>query len=192
MNVEELAQEIAAEVVDNGDTWCFEGTSHALRLKIESDQDYNLDYADDCYGTLAPVERSRWEERERPRPDGFNGRARKITGNVQGDYYWWQPPAGVDHEHLLTLLELVRAIVAEGFYSIGVELLSGDDAYHQPIVIAAEWLGGVEPAIGAEGASYYREIVREQIVELLMNCAEDVRDEILKAASATASEQVDA
>ena len=168
-----LVDRICEALTDDGDEYALDD-ARTLRLKIEPDDISPLDiWSDDCYGKIESIDtyRSmRFGERVQ-RPSGFNGRARKLVGSVQGEYYWWQPPADVTDEHLPALQRLVESIVQEGFYSIGIELVDGHDAYRRDIVREAVWLGGIEPRQGnmfnGEPRDYYADIIREQVEEML-------------------------
>ena len=164
-----LIDRICEALTDDGDEYALDD-ARTLRLKIEPEYEIHpMDmWSDDCYGKVAPVEWSRWERKQMPRPDGFDGRARKLYGSTQGECYWWQPPADVGDERLPELQSLVHDILTMGFYSIGIELIEGHDAYRRDIVREAVWLGGVEPLQNDESSKgYYAEIIREQVEELL-------------------------
>ncbi len=167
-----LLDRICEALTDDGDEYAL-SDHQMLRLKIEQDESSVDMWSDDCYGNLALVEWPRHGGHEKPRPEGFNGRARKIQAN-RSDAYWWQPPADVNDAHVGDLMQLVTSIVREGFYSVGVELMDGTDAYGRSIVTHAQWLSGIEPMAGtweqeryAASRAYYNDTIREQVVELL-------------------------
>lgn len=84
-------------------------------------------------------------ERDRSRPDGFDGAARKV-GSHHGDIYWWQPPSDVlgnDASVELLRRELID-ILNYGYSLISVELQEqcshGD--WHE---VAGTSIGGLGP-----------------------------------------------
>lgn len=167
-----LVDRICEALVDDKDEYALDDT-RALRLRIEPDDISPMDlWQPECYGKIAPVEWSRWENKQLPRPDGFDGRARKIETRDGG--WWWQPPVDVSDEHVPLLMSLVTSVIREGFWSIGVELIDGNDAYRRGIVTHAAWVGGIEPMQGygnderaVASRAYYAEMIREQVEELL-------------------------
>src|ERR1700680_3055523 len=113
-----------------------------LRCKVENDDmsvmDESAPGGDGFYGAFAWVETDRYYGRDKPRPDGFTGKARKMSTS-RGDSYWWEPPSG-DYE-LATAEDVdkfaahVRDLVEYGFYGVVVELCDGLDCYGPPIVV---------------------------------------------------------
>lgn len=123
----------ADEVVDLPD-------GRSLRLRCEQDDYSVLD--DDWYGKIAP-EKYRWGTREY-RPEGFNGRARKIR--TRSDTFWWQPPDDVTDDQLNNLLNTLVDILEYGYSVLTLELLAPErDIYGYRPVLAAASLGGMEP-----------------------------------------------
>ena len=164
-----LLEAICAELVDDGDTFTMDD-GRVIRLKIEQEECDIFDLWEDCcYGKVEPVTLNRdYNYSERPRPAGFNGAARKLRVGRGHDGWWWQPPADVAQEHVESLRKLVTSIIEEGFWQVGVELLSGRDAYGQWIVQHAAWVGGIEPmSWDASAREHYAEFVHDQVRELL-------------------------
>lgn len=135
-----------------------------IRFRVEQDSSDVMDmWTDDAYGKIAPVETHRYSDYEAPRPDGFNGRARKIS--LRDESYWWQPPADVPDEQIAKWYQTARQLLEEGFYSFGVELRDEDGS-----VIDDEWMGGVEPsALGwdADAHDYRRDLLGDLLIELM-------------------------
>lgn len=165
-----------SSLTDDGDTIEL-GDGRTLRLRIENDDTPVMDqWSDDCYGRVEwidPHAIARWQDRTgnyngAPRPAGFDGNAEKLhlslPPNGSSDYYWWQPPADVPRtsEHFRTMRAAVEELLTWGYYSVGVELLDGTDAYGRPIVANAAWLGGIEPNYG----SYLAEVISDLVAEL--------------------------
>ena len=73
----------------------------------------------------------------------------------------WQPPSdikrGTPEFHDLAIL--VRDLVEYGFYLVYVELLHGVDAYHRPIVIDMDVVGGVDSVSNSNVSDLVRELV---------------------------------
>ncbi len=100
---------------------------YILRLRISGDEFMTIDDFEDFYGRVTPQ-----NKRDSRRPEGFNGRARKIT-NPSGTY-WWQPPADVADDQLAELKRSVAQLIEYGFISVTLELIQGQDGYGRPIV----------------------------------------------------------
>lgn len=117
-----------------------------LRLRVTTDDCDVMDlWSDDCYGKVE------WEARGDypPRPQGFDGNAEKLSIGRGNDKLWWQPPADGPKRTDVSAFRKLRADVTDlfeyGWQSIGLEILDGRDAYNNPIVTWAEWVGGIEP-----------------------------------------------
>lgn len=135
----------------------------ALRLLVEHDPDTDInDY--DCYGKVAWVGRDRNTGLPSNRPEGFNGRARKLW--TRSDSFWWQPPSDVRDEDLRDMAHHVSELVEYGFRCYVVELLGQEEdtdaVGHRP-VLGVNALGGVD----TEDPSYVQEIVGDMARDLL-------------------------
>ena len=151
MTMTELERSVRADLLESlaedGDTVELEN-GRALRLRVQSDECDVMDlWSDDCYGRIAFVSgRTNVYGYPQDRPEGFDGNAEKLSYG-RGDDAWWQPPADIKRgtEQFQTCRRVVRDLLEFGFYSVGLELLDGTDAYGRPIVVNAAWLGGLEP-----------------------------------------------
>lgn len=133
-----------------------------LRVRVVADEDASVnDY--DCYGRIAWVEKDRDYGRDKPRPEGFDGRAHKLS-TYHGERFWWQPPwdMGMPADDLARSRGQIVELVEYGFHGIILELLDGEDAYHRPIVVDVASLWGIDDV----GSEYVREIVGELVGEL--------------------------
>ena len=132
-----------------------------LRLRIEPDEWQDISDFGDCYGMAAWTEKDRCTGRDKPRPQGYDGRAQKLRLH-HGNKLWWQPPA--DIEDVSALRRLVLDILEYGMSVYRLELCEGFDAYGRPIVQDFATLGCVEPF--ADG-DYAQEIVEDLTDQLL-------------------------
>jgi hypothetical protein len=143
---------------DTLEAWDVEGHP-GFRARFTSD--YDTSFNDfDCYGKVSEYF-VYWRGHE-PRPDGFDGSARKIEVDRSG-YVWWQPPKDgpkVDTEEFKELALLVGRILMYGYQTLWVEKL--DDEGN---VVDSNNLGGVDPV--EPDSEYIRGMVEEQIEELL-------------------------
>lgn len=133
-----------------------------LRVRIESDPDASVnDY--DCYGRIAWVEHSRDTIYALPRPEGFDGRALKLSA-YGGDAFWWQPPyeMGMPADDLKRSRDQIIELVSFGFHGVVLELLDGLDAYDRPIVQEVASLWGIDDT----APEYVREVVADLVLEL--------------------------
>lgn len=156
-----------ADLTQDGDTIEM-GDGRTLRLRIEQDECQVSDlWPDDCYGAVAYAENSPSGYRDYPRdrPEGFDGNAEKLHVGRGYDAWWWQPPADIRRgtDTFTMQRRLVSDLLEYGFYSVGIELLDGTDAYRRPIVANAAWLGGIEPN---PSASYLAEVISDLVAEL--------------------------
>lgn len=141
----------------------------ALRLLIQPDHDTTInDY--DCYGRVAWVGRGHGGYPPN-RPDGFNGRARKLW--TSSDAFWWQPPADVADADLVDMSYHVRDLMEYGFHVYIVELLGEETDYYgrRPVLDVLGALGGVDTT----DPSYVQEIVGDIVSEGLEDADELVR-----------------
>jgi len=161
-----INSEVLEALADDGDTAELDD-GRTLRLRIESDPSDVRDlWSDDCYGAVAWVEdRPRNDYGYPPdRPEGFDGNAEKLGIGRGYDRFWWQPPADVARgtEQFRALRTLVSDLLEFGFSNVGLEVLEGENAYHEAIVVNAAWLGGVEPWSYGE-----REVLDDILSQLL-------------------------
>lgn len=114
-----------------------------VRLRIEPDHDTIINDFD-CWGKVG------WEQYDRSmgyhrRPDGFDGNSERMSyGN--SDPYWWQPPADGPKRgtpEFDALRREVQELCEFGFVVLILEVLDGDDAYGNGIVVNYTALGGV-------------------------------------------------
>lgn len=161
----------ADHLTNDGDT--YEDAEHGitLRLCVTPDQDHSIDNDGDWFGKVAWCDHTRDLSGYSRRPEGFNGRARKLW--TQHDAYWWQPPDDVTDENLDTLQSTLVDLMNYGWNGYIVEVLRGEDAYHRPIVIGTAGLWGVE--CFAE-PSYIRSFVPDLIHEALADAGLDPDD----------------
>lgn len=124
-----------------------------LRLRFEPDCESIGDLSDhgDVYGR---TEWSRDNDYGPVRPSDFTGRA-EILFRDHRSSLWWEPfdpmdipgfrEQGTRAQGFRDYRQNVRDIMEYGFYSLGLELCEGSDAYGRPIVTDVAWLGGIEP-----------------------------------------------
>ena len=136
-----------------------------LRLTIAPDDCSTPDDWGDWYGNL-----SRFIEYRdtggsiypRPRPDDFDGAARKI--NLRDGFVWWQPPADVtDRDALRAMKANLTNLYEYGTSVFILELRSECDCCHRVKVDESAVLGGVEPFPDDD---YRREILSDLVAEL--------------------------
>lgn len=140
----------------------------SLRLSIEPDETDPLEDMGEGFwtGPVAWVERDRWTGRDAPRPDGFDGRARKLqVGN--GDAVWWQVPDDVPAESVGPMGDAIRDILEYGYSGYVLELRetvtdSTGGAHVVTVDTASLW--GIEPF---PDDSYLAEVVADLIREIL-------------------------
>lgn len=143
-----------------------------LRIRIESDTIDPFDWSD-CWGRVAHIP-NRYDGRRDPRPEGFDGAARKVrTGR---DAFWWQPWHGATAEEARDAVPRIVDLLAFGLSIVFVEILDGCDAYGSPIVRDVASLGGIEPF--ADG-DYRASIVADLASELGVTIADLVPPALL-------------
>ena len=150
-----------AQLQDDGDTLELDET-RALRLRIEVDQDANINDFD-CYGRVNDERLRTNGYGYKMRPEGFTGNAEKLWWGNDGPW-WWEPPADVKRtdpsfrEFRVTVCQLL----AYGFKGVTLELLEGRDAYGRPIVTRTASLWGIDSLDNG----YLAEVVGELVAEL--------------------------
>lgn len=147
-----------ATLTDNGSTLDLED-GRKLRVLIASD-DINPFDEYECYGKVSSVHHNR-DRDERPRD--FNGNAEKLWAS--GDQYWWQPPNDVKRSdpEFRKFRSLVIDLLAFGMTYVALEVLQGEDAYHQPIVVKVAGLGGIDSL----GNGYLEEVLGDLYAEVM-------------------------
>jgi hypothetical protein len=151
-----------SELQDDGDTLTLDD-GRVLRLKVEPDDCARIEDDEDFFGKFAAPVKNRDTGRE-DRPVGFTGNAEKL--HYGPGYYsiWWEPPRDIKRsdEHFKEFRSTVLDILENGYCIIGLEILQGEDAYHRPIVVAAEFLGGND----SWSVEHIQEVVRDLAGEL--------------------------
>lgn len=132
-------------LTDDGDTYELPD-GRALRLRVRPDENTDInDY--DCYGKVEWVKRHPYLNHDAERPEGFTGRARKLT-TITGDAFWWEPyyEKGLvwTPEQWREETGHIRDLMSFGFHGLVLELLDGRDAYGRPIVTKVVSLWGVD------------------------------------------------
>lgn len=150
---EALAAATAA-LSDDGDTFELAG-GQKLRLRIEVDQDTEINDSD-CYGKVEWIQRGHHQD---PRPDGFDGKARKLWG--ASDPFWWQPWDGATDAQIAEFIPLLRELMEYGFKVVVLELLevtTDSRGGEHEVEIDRACLGGVD--------AFYPDLIGELIGEL--------------------------
>lgn len=151
--------EITAALSDDGDRVEIDG--RVWTLKLEPDQDTSIMDGDagDWFGELAwdgPRNAYGWPTR----PDGMDGRARKLTRDRDAAI-WWQPPADVTEPDLLrTMARQIRDILEYGYTVVVLETSDGRSVA----------IGGVEPFADRD---YMADIVGSLVDEIAYEIARD-------------------
>lgn len=159
----------------DGDTLAVTDTLE-LRLIVEHDPDADVFDDGDHFGALAYVRTNRCTGQDEPRPDGFDGRARKINyGNNDGTV-WWQPPADVtDPDDLESIRSWLWDRLTYGYLVVGLELCDAEtDAAGQHYVHAQHWIGGVD--------EFYSDLVRDLADEIWHDVTTNLGAEIVERA----------
>ena len=160
---------VARELAVKGDGATMDiGGGRSLKVREEADDMSLMDEA----GEGMWCGRLEWEGRPNnyghtTRPDGMNGRARKIHVGRGNDVVWWQPPADVADEDLGSLERTISDILEHGYQVIRLELreeVADSRGGTHEVKIASAWLGGVEPFADVD---YLASIIAEHIWEVL-------------------------
>ena len=123
-------------LMSNGDRLVFEITDDPFAY-VQDDEDW--------IGRIAECSPKGWFGWRDPRPDGFDGGARKVDAHQVG-CFWWQPPADIigDPELLGSLRSELIDILMFGYSIISVSLQSkcshGD--WHE---VTGTGIGGLGP-----------------------------------------------
>ncbi len=155
---------------DTLEAWDIEGHP-GFRARFTPDYDTSINDFD-YYGKVSEYF-DYWRGHRQPRPDGFDGSARKIQVDRSG-YVWWQPPKDgpkVDTEEFKELALLVERILIDGYgdgdgYGMfGYQTLWVEKLDDEGNVVDSNNLGGVDPV--ESDSEYIKAMVEEQIEELL-------------------------
>jgi len=153
---------IVEALADHNDTYELPDGS-ALRLRIDHDEFYDPFADTDSYGRIRGAEEYALRNRDTgryERPRDMNGNAEKLSVGRSADGWWWQPPADGPKRGTPEFAKL-RALVCDllefGCSVVAVEMLRGEDAYGQPIVVQVAAIGGVDSI--ADG--YLAEVVSD-------------------------------
>jgi hypothetical protein len=127
-----------------------------LTLIAEPDEDVSInDY--DCYGRYELIDD---RGRREPRPDGFDGAARKLWLPQNQGRVWWQPPEGFHQlcpDDQRKTRDAIVDLIAFGFTQFGLRLEHRivDTAYNSAVWhrVHTEWIGGCD--------SFYPELVTD-------------------------------
>lgn len=130
-----------------------------LRLLVQSDQDWQPFEEIDCYGSIYAV--NRWGNGDRP--SECDGNAEKLS--ILHDVVWWQPPIDGPKRGepgFAGFRQLVIDLASFGGHVVTVEVLQGEDAYHNAIVVDVASLSGIDSLDGG----YLEEVIGELLAEL--------------------------
>lgn len=96
--------------------------SERVVVTLKPDDWGDVSHDEDWIGKVAECSDGGWY-RHKPRPDGFDGFARKVR-DERGDVYWWQPPAdAVGNDALLDELRRDLVEILTFGYVMGVMVL---------------------------------------------------------------------
>lgn len=137
------------------------GNGLVLRLIVDPDEHASILDEEDWCGKLEPISGSNWFDYPPTRPNGFDGRARKLRVGPSGDGWWWQPPADLADEHLTETARSITDLMEGGYYVITAEwLLASSDTAE--IDLGGASIGGVECSADGE---YLQTLIESQIEE---------------------------
>lgn len=139
-----------------------------LTMAVEPD---DIDPLDDMgegtwTGPVVAVERSSWSIHPEPRPDGFDGRARKLHVHDRGDY-WWQVPADVPDDAIPTMARNIADLLGYGYLTVGVRLretVTDSRGGAHTVTVSMASMGGIEPFPDAD---YLADVAADLIAEVL-------------------------
>lgn len=145
------------DLIHEEDDFMVEG--YALRLYVKQDEHTSV-MEDEFYGKF---EWARGGGSGTLRPKDFDGNAEKLNVN-RGDSLWWQPPDEVKRsdEGFVKFKANVLNLLEYGFSGVVLELLHGEDAYNNPIVVQVASLWGIDSLENG----YLKEVVHELVEEL--------------------------
>lgn len=145
----ELVADIAAELLNSERITFTDGS--VLTLTVEHDPFWSIFDDGDWLGSFAAVQQTRWSGYDAPRPEGFDGRARKLHVGRSHDGVWWQPPADiVDTDAINSMRREVLNLLEYGYSIVAVEWTNRVDGKGRPLNDIGYSLGGAsESQIGA-------------------------------------------
>ena len=139
-----------------------------LTMAVEPD---DIDPLDDMgegtwTGPVVAVERSSWSIHPEPRPDGFDGRARKLHVHDLGDY-WWQVPDDIPAEHVDEFGRSICDLLEYGYSVVVVKLrenVTDSRGEAHTVTVSMASMGGIEPFPDAD---YLADVAADLIAEVL-------------------------
>lgn len=165
--------DIAAELVDRDPTYGAPSRvdlpdGRWLTMEVEPD---DIDPLDDMgegtwAGPVVAVERSSWSIHPEPRPDGFDGRARKLSCHDRGDY-WWQVPDDVPADKIDAFGQSIRDLLEYGYSYVVVKLheeVADSIGGTHEVEVNRAGLGGIEPF---PDDAYLTEVAADLVAEVL-------------------------
>jgi hypothetical protein len=162
-------RDVAGALVDDGDQLDMPGGF--LRLVIGPDEFHSFDDDGDWYGRVEWDDRRRTDYAgRRPRPDGFDGRARVIYRDG-GDRLWWQPPADLADDVLDSFGRTLTELATYGWNYVAVErweTLTDSRGEEHAVRVDSDAVYGVD-LVGShdENAAHVRELVTDLAHEVL-------------------------
>ena len=100
------------------------------------------------------------------RPDGMDGRARKLQTR-DGDPIWWQVPDDVPADAIPTMARNIADLLEYGYLAVGVKLretVTDSSGGAHTVTVREAWLGGIEPFPDTE---YLADMAADLIAEVL-------------------------
>lgn len=136
MNTDTLPSLADVEIDDEWHSFGHEGSTYRVRTMAD-EEGYTLDDLAEGYGSLAWVT-------DDQRPEGFNGRARKLYAPAWAhDPVWWQPHPNADPATDNDMAHAVSELLAFGFIGVVCERIEQCDHGHTHAVDHAS-LWGIE------------------------------------------------
>lgn len=100
------------------------------------------------------------------RPDGMDGRARKLQTHG-GDSIWWQVPADVPDGSVPAMARNIADLLEYGYLEVGVKLretVTDSIGGTHTVTVREAWLGGIEPFLDRW---YLADVAADLIAEVL-------------------------
>lgn len=147
------------------------GGGELLRVVVAPDCDWHVADDADWYGALEPVTANTWQARNYyggcdTRPDGFDGRARKVGRDRS---WWWQPGEWFTDDTIEHFAHRLTELLEYGADLVTIEWCRGTDAYGAPVVAAWSALGGVTDTGDAD-------VMRDVLTDLLADVSGQMAD----------------
>lgn len=143
-----------------------DGRHLTLSLEVDEWSDPLDDMGDGTWtGRVEFGIRDRWTGRDR-RPDGMDGRARKLPTR-SGESLWWQVPADVPDESIREMGAAIADLIEYGYSIVTVHLwetVQDSRGNDHRVEVGAASLGGIEPF---PDHTYLYEIASELVGEVL-------------------------